>query len=919
MYSQIFASPPSTSNKTGTGSSAATATISPANRASRPHYQQQQPRRYAQPDLFNQPIPPIPPKTQSFLSPVSGPAPPQQQQQQHKQETPVKRGVEIPSQAASVNDRKGSFVYETYQPDERPTVLPPPPSTQLGVQVIDCGNCSPQVIRMSTYAVPVTREMNDAVGLPLGAVVAPLGAPVAAEATVSASDKGPYYSPARCGRCGAYVNAHTKFVRDGMFMRCGLCNAETEVPEWYFSPLDVDGVRADAGARPELCFGTVEYDVTDVSIYSQDQDCSSKQINCNAPSDELTVFVIDISSRALLSGMTSIAASTLRQAIAQKLNGNGSENGDNYAIPPNTRVAFVTYNKVVHFWEVGGVGRKRPSLRTVLDTRTPFVPKGNFFVPASEARCVGAPADFLLTNLAQLGEAQPEFCRTGDSALAAALSGALGLAKAAGRTGKIVLFHATTPASEPGRIVLRDSVSYYGTEFEPSLFMAYSPFYESFGAECAAADIGVDAFVFSATYADVASVGRVCHSTGGQVHYFHRFDVARDAWKVEAEVLRTFTRPRGSAAVLRVRLSAGLSVVRYSGCGQPLPSEPDTLRLAAVDADKAVGVLFKYDDRTLPDDEDVTVQSALLYTDSISGRRLLRVNTLRVPVSICTQGVFSAADGDTIFALTARSAAESVLAGDTLPGDIFTGIETALVRTLAEYRTSAASSSQATRGQLVLPEPLALLPLSVLALCKTPLLRREIKPDLRCAAAFQVLAEAPAVTALRFHPRIYSLEHADQGGDVAAGALRLAAHALSQDGVYFVDDGVRPMVWVGKNPSQETLRDLFGDAAGSRKCAVLTQKLLSVLQASADPSGDGDGAENSAGTPNEVLRGLVRDAAQLRGHTNFSITVGNEEEGAYPSIWQILVEDSQGQAAPSYADFLRSLHTAILRKLGYGL
>ena len=903
-------------------------------------------RRYPQANLFNNQAAAAPlsanPQAQSMFSPIPFVKPPpqpqprpqvQEQPQQPQPPQPIEekrsRGVDIPVQAASVNDKKGSYLYMTYQPDERPIVLPPPPSTQLDVRVLDTGNCDPKYIRMSTYGVPATRDMNDSVCLPLGALVSPLAAPVAEGATVVARAQGPYYAPVRCARCGAYVNPHTEFTRDGKAMKCPVCRTESDVPDWYFSPLDMNGTRADASARPELRLGTVEYDVTDIPTYALPSSYIGKQapkskdkiVKTKAKlkerqkeASEFLCFVIDVSGRALLSGLVSLVASTLRQAICDG------------TIDQHAQVAFITYNKAVHFWELGGA-RKRPALHTVLDPSTPLLPRGRlFFVPAADIASPEAgsspAAAFLLENLQRLGQAQPEYCKNGDSALATALSCALELvesetAPAEGvsepqiKAGKIVLFHATTPVSEPGRVVLRDSVSYYGTEFEPSLFAAYSPFYEAFGERCVRAGVGVDTFLFSATYVDVASGGRVSHRTGGQVHYFHRFDVARDAWRVEAEIRRTFARAWGSAALLRVRVSAGLSVAGYPGF-VPNFGEPDTVRLATVDADKAVGVTFKYDARSidpLDGNSVVVVQSALLYSDPKNGcRRRLRVSTLCAPVSICAQGVFNGADRDATLALTARTAAAAVLAGEKLPADIFASTTETLVHMLSEYRASC--SSHAPASQLVLPEAFALLPLSVLSFCKMSLLRKEIKPDIRCAAAFQILSEPPAATALRFHPRVYSL--AVDGGAPAV-PLRLSVNALDQDGVYFVDDGLRPMVWIGKKPRADVLQDLFGEAAASRNCAVLTQKLLSVLQGG---EGEGEGEKSSAKTPSSLLRSLVGDAVKLRGHANFAVTVANGEEGSYPTIWQILVEDSQGPASPSYTNYLRTLHSAILKETG---
>ena len=62
----------------------------------------------------------------------------------------------------------------------------------------------------------------------------------------------------RCSECRGYVNSFTSFSNYGRSFVCNLCGTVNEVPDWYQSPLDVNGRPLDIATKPELQFGSYE-------------------------------------------------------------------------------------------------------------------------------------------------------------------------------------------------------------------------------------------------------------------------------------------------------------------------------------------------------------------------------------------------------------------------------------------------------------------------------------------------------------------------------------------------------------------------------------------------------------------------------------------------------------------------------------
>lgn len=97
------------------------------------------------------------------------------------------------------------------------------------------------------------------------------------------------------------------------------------VPEFYFSPLEVNGRRHDASSRPELCRGTVEFVAT-------------KEYCEHPPTPLKYLFVMDVSQAAVASGTLAMCVSTIKAILSSKAT--------------ELEVGFITFDNSVHFYNL---------------------------------------------------------------------------------------------------------------------------------------------------------------------------------------------------------------------------------------------------------------------------------------------------------------------------------------------------------------------------------------------------------------------------------------------------------------------------------------------------------------------------------------------------------------------------------------
>lgn len=141
---------------------------------------------------------------------------------------------------------------------------------------------------------------------------------------VSHGDQGPI----RCSRCRAYINPWCVFTQGGYKFECNICAHSNDVPDWYFANVDMSGRRIDVNERPELRYGSVDFEVT--------KDYFSKDRN---PVPLNYVFAIDVSIQAIQSGMLQAVCESILHALY------GNQQFRN-------RVGIITYDKDVHFYNL---------------------------------------------------------------------------------------------------------------------------------------------------------------------------------------------------------------------------------------------------------------------------------------------------------------------------------------------------------------------------------------------------------------------------------------------------------------------------------------------------------------------------------------------------------------------------------------
>lgn len=175
--------------------------------------------------------------------------------------------------------------------------------------------------------------------------------------------------------------------------------------------------------------------------------------------------------------------------------------------------------------------------------------------------------------------------------------------------------------------------------------------YNELGQLCSAAGVCVELFLCNNSYVDAATMGQLPRLTGGQLHKYTYFTAELDGPRLARDVKRVAQRPTAHDAVMRVRTSTGVRATDFYG--HFFMSNTTDVELAAVDADKAVAIEIKHDDKLTAED-GVYVQAALLYTHR-SGQRRLRVLNLALNVAHQLADVYRSTELDTLINFLTKS------------------------------------------------------------------------------------------------------------------------------------------------------------------------------------------------------------------------------------------------------------------------
>ena len=674
--------------------------------------------------------------------------------------------------------------------------------------------CPAACLRCTCGAVPAASAPERAVGVPLTLHLCPLALPASATPR-------PHTVPllvrtrtalVRCDTCCAVLSPHAAVARDRRTWTCPFCGTTQPLPHTSSSSTSSSSheeVPALDPSSPERTHCCVEYMLP------------APVVPARRPMAPCFVFVLDVARGAVRSGLLAAAAGALRRWAAH------------YADNADARVALVLAGRapaLVHL--------ARPPARAALLV----VPDPADSTAAALRDPLPVRPETLLVPLAPHRAALVALLRTLDAlaepatpapALPAALHTALRFARFWG--GRIVLFSGGGSGSSTSGSADEESRDDRET-------------YRALALECCQRQISVDAVVVDsgdekdndgdsgcASAAHIAALDELAHHTGGSLVSVPRSNsVPRSTSTDDGEDLASATAMRTVLALLcrttgwestaYFYASAGATVARVTG--NCFVRGRETVATLCADAANTLHAELALA-RTRPGAR-VCVQCAFVHTTAGASRRV-RVLTACVPVHATVHTVFPTLDAGAVAAAWAAHAAARLAAGDRVH-DVREVVVAALVAAMRAYAAAyAGGAAPANSTGVRLPESLALLPLYVLALLKSPLLTEEpVPPATRALWGATARALAPEPLLARLHPRLLDLtplaseaapaeaeeeDEGDEGDDKLVGRLvplALSETSLEAGHVYVLDSGLALDVYAHGACRAELVRALFG-------------------------------------------------------------------------------------------------------------
>lgn len=786
---------------------------------------------------------------------------------------------EIPSVPVSRDAPQQHYLQNVYPTFQRHV---PPPAT-VSFVAFDEGNSSPKFCRLTMNNIPATAEGLHSTSLPLGLIIQPLAKLQPGELEIPVLDFGDQ-GPPRCRRCRAYINPFMMWRSGGSKFICNLCTYPNDTPSEYFCATTPQGVRVDRDQRPELCRGTVEFLVP-------------KEYWTKEPVGLNWLFVIDVTQEAFNKGFLEAFCEGILSALYSPTN-EKDENGEpKRTIPPGAKVGFVTYDKDIHFYNCNPA-LEQAQMMIMPDIEDPFVPlsDGLFVDPEESKDVITSLLNRLPAMFASIKNPEPALLPTLNSALAA-------LEKTGG---KIVCSLSALPTWGPGRLFMRDDGKHLGGEIDKKLYNTEHPGWKKVAEKLVASGIGIDFFLAapSGGYLDIATIGHVASSTGGETFYYPNFVVGRDNAKLSLEIKHTVTRETGYQALMKVRCSNGLQISSYHGNFTQHTFGAD-LEIGVIDADKAIGVTFGYDGK-LDSKLDAHFQSALLYTTA-SGQRRVRCQNVIASVSDAARDCMKFLDEDAIYSIIAKEAASKLASTSTSLKDIRLNLTEKTIDILAGYRKNFSSQTHPP-GQLVMPERLKEFSMYMLGLLKCRALKGgNESSDRRVHEMRMIRSMGPAELSLYLYPRMIPIHNlapedgfADENGHLKMPpSIRTSFSRVEPGGVYLVDNGQQCLLWFHSQTSPNLLVDLFGEGKDSLKALDPYSSGLPVLETHL----------------NAQVRNIIEFLKSLRGSKALTIQLARQGiDGAEFEFARMLVEDRNNEAQ-SYVDWLVHIHKGVQLEL----
>uniref|UniRef100_A0A6Q2XY47 SEC24 homolog D, COPII coat complex component n=1 Tax=Esox lucius TaxID=8010 RepID=A0A6Q2XY47_ESOLU len=760
----------------------------------------------------------------------------------------------IPSTTQVIEDdqaKRGGQVYATNVRGQ----VPPLVTTNFTVQ--DQGNASPRYMRCTTYSFPCTADLAKQCQVPLATIIKPFATVPKNETPLYVVNHGEA-GPIRCNRCKAYMCPYMQFIDGGRRFQCGFCSCVNEVPAFYFQHLDHMGRRVDFYERPELSLGSYEFVAT--LDYCK---------NNKSASPPAYIFMIDVSYANVKSGLVRLICEELKTLLDNLPREEGAESS-------TVKVGFVTYNKILHFYNVKSA-LAQPQMMVVSDMAEMFVPLLDGFLVNFQESCS------VINNL--LDQIPDMFADTNESetVFAPVIQAGVEALKAAECSGKLFIFHSSIPTAEaPGKLKNRDDKKLINTEKEKTLFQPQKGLYEQLSKDCVAQGCSVDLFLFPSQYVDMATMGDVSTHTGGTVHKYSNFQLELDGEHFLSDLRKDVRKAIGFDAIMRVRFRA------TDFFGAVHMNNTTDVEMAAVDCDKAVTVEFKHDD-TLSEETGALMQCALLYT-TISGQRRLRIHNLSLNCSSQLSELYKSCETDALINFFAKSAYRAMLNQPLKTVREILVNQTAHM--LACYRKNCASPSAAS--QLILPDAMKVFPIYMNSLMKTgPLVgSAELSTDDRAHQRLSVMAMGVEETQLLLYPRLVPLHNMDVASDVLPAPVRCSEERLTDAGMFLLENGHSLFLWLGQACTPELVQSIFNVPSLAHMPSDLSS--LPVLD---NPQ-------------SKKLRSMIEALLDQRPKS-MKLLIVRQKDRSEMLFRQHLVEDKGLHGGASYMDFLCYVHREI--------
>uniref|UniRef100_A0A7N8WXI2 SEC24 homolog B, COPII coat complex component n=1 Tax=Mastacembelus armatus TaxID=205130 RepID=A0A7N8WXI2_9TELE len=702
--------------------------------------------------------------------------------------------------------------------------------------------------RCTLSSIPHTQALLNKARLPLGLLLHPFRdlqqLPVITSNTI-----------VRCRSCRTYINPFVTFL-DQRRWKCNLCYRVNDVPdEFMYNP--VTRSYGEPHKRPEVQNATVEF-------------IASSDYMLRPPQPAVYLFVLDVSHNAVEAGYLKYFCESLL------------ENLDKLPGDTRTRVGFLTFDSTIHFYNLQE-GLSQPQMLVVSDIDDIFIPShDSLMVNLKESKEL---VKDLLTSLPRMFSQSRET----HSALGPALQAAFKLMVPTG--GRVSVFQTQLPTRGAGTLQSREDPNQRSSKKGVQHLGPATDFYKKLALDCSGQQIGVDLFLLSSQYADLASLACMSKYSAGSIFYypsFHCIHNPAELEKFQKDLERYLTRKIGFEAVMRIRCTKGLSIHTFHG--NFFVRSTDLLSLANVNPDSAFAVQMSIDD-SLADSSLACFQAALLYTSS-KGKRRIRVHTLCLPVVNQLSEVYAGADVQAITCLLANMAIDRSISSSLL--DARDALVNAVVDLVSAYKSNVSNLQQ---SGLVLPAAMRLFPLYILALLKQKALRTgtSTRLDERVFAMCEFKTQPLQQLTRMVHPDLYRLDNmSDQGAlhlnDTVVPQphlVHLSAERLSRDGAFLMDCGNVFYLWIGKCCNEMFIRDVLG----CPNYASVPPNMSHIPELETHLS--------------ERVRAFL-DWLQDNRAFSSSIHVVKDDASAKATFFQNLVED-RSDSASSYYEFLQHI------------